>query len=42
MKKAEISTYLSIYRKGLLEDNIPFWIRYSIDKEYGGFMFAGL
>ena len=38
MKKEEIITYLSIYRKGLLEDNIPFWLKYCIDKEYGGFM----
>jgi len=25
------------YRKELLEDNIPFWMTYSLDKKYGGF-----
>jgi N-acylglucosamine 2-epimerase len=26
-----------IYRNGLLEDTIPFWLRHAIDREYGGF-----
>lgn len=38
MKKEEINAYISLYRKGLLEDIIPFWLKYSIDKEYGGFI----
>jgi len=32
--------YLKIYRDGLLNDIIPFWIRHSVDREYGGFMFC--
>jgi N-acylglucosamine 2-epimerase len=32
--------YLTIYRDGLLNDIIPFWIRHSVDREYGGFMFC--
>src|SRR5210317_2218777 len=36
----ELESYISIYKKGLLEDIIPFWVRHSIDRKYGGFMFA--
>ena len=38
MKEKDIIKYISIYRNGLLENIIPFWLKYSIDKDYGGFM----
>lgn len=40
MTKQDIDHYISIYRDGLLNNIIPFWLRHSIDKEHGGFMFA--
>ena len=36
----DIEQYISIYRHGLLDDIIPFWIGHAIDQEYGGFLFA--
>ena len=38
MKKDDINKYISVYRNGLLEDIIPFWLNYSIDKVHGGFI----
>ncbi len=32
--------YLRTYRDGLLEDIVPFWIRHSVDREFGGFQMA--
>jgi N-acylglucosamine 2-epimerase len=32
--------YISIYRDGLLDNIIPFWLKYSIDYENGGFSFC--
>jgi hypothetical protein len=29
---------LSFYRSELLENVVPFWMRYAVDREYGGFM----
>jgi len=29
---------ITVYRDGLLEDVLPFWIKHSVDFEYGGFM----
>ncbi len=40
MRPETIEKYISIYKNGLLEDIIPFWLRHSVDHEYGGFMFA--
>ncbi len=40
MKLEKIDAFIRIYRDGLLNDTIPFWIRHSIDKEFGGFMFS--
>lgn len=31
---------IPIYRDGLLNDTLPFWIDHCIDREYGGFLFA--
>jgi N-acylglucosamine 2-epimerase len=35
-----IKSYIKTYKEGLLENIIPFWIKYSIDKEHGGFLFC--
>ena len=40
MTKTDIDKYISIYKDGLLQNVIPFWLQHSIDREYGGFMFA--
>jgi N-acylglucosamine 2-epimerase len=32
--------YINIYREGLLDNIMPFWIKHSVDMEYGGFMFC--
>ncbi len=40
MTTQEIEKYISIYKHGLLDDIIPFWVKHSIDHEHGGFMFA--
>ncbi len=34
---ADFSAYASIYQHNLLQDVIPFWLRYSPDKEMGGY-----
>lgn len=31
---------LEVYRDGLLNDTLPFWIDHCVDREYGGFMFC--
>jgi N-acylglucosamine 2-epimerase len=31
---------IKVYRDGLLEDCVPFWIDHCVDREYGGFMFC--
>ncbi len=36
----QIEFYLKVYRDGLLNDVLPFWIRNSVDREHGGFMTA--
>ena len=36
----EIDHFIEIYREGLLEDTLPFWIQHSVDREYGGFLFS--
>lgn len=40
MDKNRISELIKIYRDGLLNDVLPFWINHSIDEEHGGFMFC--
>ena len=40
MKLETIDKFMRIYRDGLLNDTLPFWIRHSIDTEYGGFLFS--
>lgn len=33
-----IEQYIEIYKKGLLENIIPFWTKYGVDKDFGGFL----
>ncbi|MBT3383474.1 MAG: N-acylglucosamine 2-epimerase [Prolixibacteraceae bacterium] len=40
MNKQTIQNYLETYKKGLLENIIPFWTKHSIDWEDGGFNFC--
>lgn len=40
LEPARIDELIRIYRDGLLEDVIPFWIRHSVDEEYGGYTFS--
>lgn len=38
MDKKRISELIPIYRDGLLESVVPFWMKHTIDREYGGFL----
>jgi N-acylglucosamine 2-epimerase len=38
MDSDRIDELVSIYRDGLLEDVEPFWTRYAIDRNYGGYL----
>ena len=41
MKRSEdLQDYLKIYKNGLLDDTLPFWINNCIDQQYGGFTFC--
>jgi len=40
MQPHEIDRLIAVYRDGLLEDTLPFWIEHSVDREHGGFMFC--
>jgi len=40
MNKQDIQNYLEIYKTGLLENIIPFWIKHCVDWEDGGFTFC--
>ncbi|MCZ6795931.1 MAG: AGE family epimerase/isomerase [Planctomycetota bacterium] len=31
---------IDVYRRGLLEDTLPFWTRHAVDREHGGFLFS--
>jgi len=35
-----IDNYIKIYKEGLLDNIIPFWMKHSIDMEDGGFLFC--
>jgi N-acylglucosamine 2-epimerase len=39
MERSRISELEKIYRDGLLNDTLPFWIKNCVDREYGGFLF---
>lgn len=38
MNSERIHELIKIYRDGLLNDTIPFWMKHTIDHEYGGFL----
>jgi N-acylglucosamine 2-epimerase len=38
MDRDRIDELIDIYSRGLLEDTVPFWTRYSVDHEYGGYL----
>lgn len=40
MTAQRVAELTAIYRDGLLNDVMPFWIRHSVDREHGGYMFA--
>ncbi len=35
-----IQRLIAVYRDGLLQDTLPFWINHAIDRECGGFIFS--
>lgn len=37
---ARRDSLLKLYRDGLLNDTLPFWIRHAVDRECGGFLFC--
>ena len=40
MESDRIDELSAVYRDGLLNDTLPFWINHSVDARYGGFMFC--
>lgn len=36
----DVTLYRDVYRDGLLEDTIPFWLNHAVDDVHGGFMTA--
>ena len=38
MRKDRIEALMRLHRDGLLEDTVPFWMKHTIDHEYGGFL----
>ncbi len=38
MQTARLLQLRDMYRRALLEDVIPFWLRHSLDREYGGYL----
>jgi N-acylglucosamine 2-epimerase len=40
MSPARLKALLSIYREGLLNDTVPFWVRGAIDRTSGGYLTA--
>ena len=37
MNNTELNQYAELYKNELLENVIPFWMKYSIDKKFGGY-----
>jgi len=37
---SEVSHLITLYRDGLLQDTLPFWINHCVDREHGGFLFC--
>lgn len=40
MERRRQRELLGIYRDGLLDDTLPFWINHSVDREHGGFLIS--
>ena len=40
MTPERIAHLTDVYRRGLLEDVLPFWIKHAVDREHGGFTVA--
>ncbi len=40
MTPERIEELIAVYRDGLLEDTLPFWMRHCVDREQGGFFFC--
>ena len=40
LPKNEVEQLIKVYRDGLLQDTLPFWIKHCVDREAGGFLFA--
>ncbi|MCP4639977.1 MAG: N-acylglucosamine 2-epimerase [bacterium] len=38
--KPELEQLAGFYRDALLDDTVPFWIKHSIDREHGGYLFG--
>jgi len=38
MHTKDFSQLESFYRNQLLDDVVPFWLKYSLDKEFGGYL----
>jgi len=38
MRKDRIEALMRLHRDGLLEDTVPFWMKHTVDHEYGGFL----
>jgi len=38
MDAQRLDELLRIYRDGLLDDTLPFWLRHGVDREFGGFL----
>ena len=38
MERKRMEELLAVYRDGLLNDTVPFWMKHTIDREYGGFL----
>lgn len=40
MNADHIEELIAVYRDGLLNDTLPFWLRHAVDREHGGFLFC--
>ncbi len=40
LSPARIDQLIAVYRDGLLQDTLPFWINHAIDREHGGYLFG--
>ena len=38
MRKERIEELIKFHRDGLLNDTVPFWMKHTIDREYGGYL----